>query len=119
MRRSKKEKKLVTGKYAELMHSVANDDYYKVALDNRTNTYTCSNGHITKTVDVDPGCTPFMHSCSECDEISRSSFYSDTHPEMKPTQEWHRPSLEECLKLSEGMLEHVLSGGLVNRDIGE
>ena len=61
MRHSKKKKKEITLKYAELMHSVANDDYYKIDLSNRTNTYTCPNGHTIETIDIDAGCTPFMH----------------------------------------------------------
>lgn len=27
--------------------------------------------------------------------------------------DWYRPSLEDVLKMSDGMIEHVLNGGLV------
>src|SRR5690606_33264246 len=99
-------------KYLQLMEDIKTNNYYKIDLTNRTNVYTCKNGHLTKTRDVDPGVTPFFHSCKTCREIAKSSFYADTHPELKAIQEWYRPSLEEVLKMSDGMREHVLSGGL-------
>jgi hypothetical protein len=114
---TKKEKRAIELQYAELMHDIKTNEYYNIDLTNRTNTYTCPGGHITKTRDIDAGVTPFMHSCGTCGEIATSSFYRDTHPNLEPTEEWYRPTLEEVFKLSEGLREHVLQGGLNVRKI--
>lgn len=85
----------------------------------RVNCYKCpACGHITKTKDVDVGVTPFMKRCEKCDEFAYSSFYNDIAPDQEPTIEWYRPSLEEVLEIKdEGILEHVLKGGLECRKI--
>jgi hypothetical protein len=98
--------------YKKLMVKVKNDDYFKIDVTNRVNCYVCQCGHVTKTRDVDPGCTPFMHTCEKCGSMAISTFYNDIAPKQKPTQEWYRPSLEQFLKLSPSMQSHVLSGGL-------
>ena len=85
------------------------------AKPNAFNCYKCTAcGHVTKTVDVDSGVTPFMHRCEECGEMAKSTFYSDIAPGQEPTQEWYRPTLKQVLKLRRkpAMLDHVLSGGL-------
>ena len=86
---------------------------------NKTNCYTCNNcGHITKTIDINAGVTPFMHKCENCDTgVGVSSFYHDIAPEQKHTVEWYRPSLAETLKLKSEILIHVLDGGLNFRNI--
>lgn len=89
---------------------------------NGVNCYVCDGcGHITKTVDVDPGVTPFMHICEKCGGWARSTMYRDIAPDQKPTQEWYRPTLEQCLKFRkhESMLQHVLDGGLDIRKLKE
>jgi hypothetical protein len=87
--------------------------------ENRVNCYFCKKcGHITKTVDIDAGVTPFMHECEKCGELAISSFYKDIAPNSSPTQEWYRPTLEESLKIkSDGLLRHIFSGGLNIRKI--
>jgi len=114
---TKKERKEIEHQYLKLKYDVAHNDYYQIDLTNRTNVYTCKNGHTTKTRDVDAGVTPAMHSCETCGELAHSSFYRDTHPHLEPTQEWFRPTLEEVLKMSIGMREHILNGGLDVRAI--
>jgi len=108
-------------KYADLMHDVANDVYYKVDLTNRVNCYVCECGHITKTKDVDPGVTPFMFNCEKCGGMAKSRFYTDIAPEKKPTIEWYRPTLEQVKKMHRkkdfGTIDHILNGCLVNRAI--
>lgn len=83
------------------------------------NCYICDKcDHITKTIDIDDGVTPFLHRCEKCGEFAESTFYNDVIPDKKPTQEWYRPTLEQCMKLrkkDESLLEHVLNGGLVSR----
>jgi hypothetical protein len=114
---TKKERKDIERQYLRLQHDVATKDYYKIDLENRVNVYTCGSGHVTKTRDIDPGVTSFIYDCETCGEIARSSFYQDTHPELEPTQEWFRPTLDEVLKMDIGMREHILSGGLDVRKI--
>lgn len=114
---TKKGRKDVEHEYLRLQHDVATNEFYQTDLTNRTNVYTCKNGHLTKTRDVDPGVTPMFYSCETCGESATSSFYRDTHPELEPTQEWFRPTLEQVLKMDIGMREHVLQGGLDIRKI--
>ena len=77
----------------------------------------CKCGHITKTKDVDPGVTPFFHTCEKCGSMARSTFYTDIVPDKQPTEEWYRPTLEETLKMTDnpGLVDHILNGGLNNR----
>lgn len=88
---------------------------------NRVNCYQCpSCQHITKTIDVDKGVTPFMHTCERCGSFARSTMYNDIAPHQEPTEEWYRPSLRKTLRLvgvSDGMVDHILQGGLDVRKI--
>jgi len=84
----------------------------------RKNVYVCGAcGHRTVTIDVDEGTTPFMISCTECDEAAYSQFYADESQDMTPTHEWRKPNdaeRKELLKLSpETLTEHVDRGGLL------
>lgn len=107
----------ITIKYKKMVKDVENwmrniDLYYRV------NNYICEDcGHVTKTKDVDHGVTPFIHTCEYCGGNANSTFYNDFDPELPVTQEWYRPPLEECYKLPEGDLDHVLRGGLIPRKI--
>ena len=106
-------------KYAALLMDVATNDYYKIDLINRVNCYKCTCSHITKTKDVDPGVTPFMHRCEKCGKKANSSFYVDIAPNQKPTEEWYRPSLKEVMKLrcDVFLLDHLFNGGLISRKL--
>lgn len=88
---------------------------------NRVNCYRCDRcGSITKTIDVDDGVTPLFYQCEYCENhFARSTAYHDIAPKQKPTQEWYRPTLNECLKWRKNpsMLEHILNGGLDVRPI--
>lgn len=116
-----KSQREIVKKYQALLSRVAKDDYYKIDLANRVNCYVCSCGHITKTRDIDPGVTPAMHQCESCEKLAHSTFYRDVAPTVKPTQEWYRPTLDECLKSkkSEALLDHIFKGGLLCRPIKE
>ena len=86
--------------------------------------YVCQNaecGHITKTVTLVKGATPFQYTCEKCDSQAISTFGKDVAPDREPTIEWYRPSWAELTKWNAifGMREHVLSGGLIDRVIGE
>jgi hypothetical protein len=87
--------------YAKLLEAVKNDKFYDIDLSNRVNCYTCSCGHITKTIDVDAGVTPFMHFCEKCNKTATSSMYNDRAPDQKPTLQEisdHRPSVKSSIK---------------------
>ncbi len=112
----------VERKYKKLLKDVATEEFYtKVDLTNRVNCYSCKCGHITKTIDIDSGVTPFYFSCDKCGEMATSSFYKDIAPSQLPTHEWYRPTLKQVLKMRrivwEGLLDHVLQGGLDSRKI--
>lgn len=109
----------IVAQYEKLLADVATKDFYKIDLSNRLNAYRCQScGHLTVTKDVDAGVTPFMHTCEKCGSMAESSFYR-VDPNLKHTQEWYRPSLKDLLKMSPGMIDHVLQGGLVNRIISK
>jgi hypothetical protein len=93
----------------------------KIDLTNRLNVYKCSKGHKTVTKDIDPGVTPFMLGCKECEANGekRSEAYSAGYqiPEhikkdLTPGWEWYRPSIEDTLKMSPPMIDHIIRGGL-------
>lgn len=86
------------------------------------NCYVCQNkdcGHVTKTIDVDRGTTPFIYNCEKCNAEAISTFYKDIAPEKEPSIEWFRPTLQQTQKYKSnpGMLDHILDGGLDDRKI--
>ena len=111
----------LTKRYAKLIDDVKKHDYYRIDLTNRLNCYACSCGHITKTKDVDAGCTPMRFRCEECGQLAMSTNYNDVASAQKPTFEWYRPTLTQLMKARKKDLyiEHVLSGGLDYRSIKE
>lgn len=88
----------------------------KEAKENRVNIYRCvENGHITKTIDRHVGVTPMFISCPKCGNRASSSFYTDTHPDIRPTYEWVVPSSFEIwskYKNNRSMIDHIFRGGL-------
>lgn len=84
------------------------------------NCYVCPHcGLLRKTINADSGVTPFMIKCDLCGWMMESTFYAaqDISPELEPTHEWYRPSLEETLEASDGVRMHILNGGLMSRRI--
>lgn len=107
----------VTKKYNEMLQ---HGEIKGEVKPNRVNCYKCPCGHITKTIDVDKGVTPFMHKCESCGGTATSTFYNDIVPHQEPTEEWFRPTLEAVWKMrkkDDGMLDHILNGGLDLRKI--
>lgn len=81
--------------------------------------YICDTcGHMTHTTYKDKGVTPFVIRCPKCggDMVHRQTFEKDTVPDWVEVKGWYRPSLEELLKTDEGIIEHVLDGGLLLED---
>lgn len=66
----------------------------------RINVYQCKNSHLTVTVDVDEGVTPFMISCKTplCNSSANSSFYPKGPKPSNipdPQWEWALPTKEQ------------------------
>jgi len=101
------------------MLNIINRNLGNINMDNRTNCYICKEcNHITKTKDIDRGVTPMFFTCENCgNSHARSSFYNDIAPELTPTIEWYRPSLEETLNAHPALQQHILNGGLNYRKI--
>lgn len=106
----------------EYQKHLENPIYQEEIPDNRVNCYTCKNGHITKTIDIAIGTTPFIIHCKTegCSCDATSSFYKDIAPYLQPTHEWFRPTVKETIKFrnkNPGMVDHILMGGLDLRPI--
>lgn len=105
--------------YSNLVNRIGNGTFAGNSNKGKVNCYRCSDcGHITKTIDVDEGVTPYVYTCEKCGGSACSSMYQNTAPDQKPTIEWYRPSLKKCLKMRskhEDTLRHILYGGLVDR----
>lgn len=82
----------------------------------RKNAYVCENctSYIV-TVDREPGVTPFMVICGNCEMQATSKFYR-VHSDLIATHEWYRPDTLDGLSPWE--LDHVEKGGLLLRKIG-
>jgi protein gp37 len=85
--------------------------------DPRVNVYVCEDSHMTVTVDVDDGVTPFMLGCRQegCDHFAQSSMYPRGEALKRypaPAWEWFKPSPEELRGMDAGMREHCEMGGL-------
>jgi hypothetical protein len=58
--------------------------------------------------------------CAICLGDARSTFFHDTRPDLQVTHEFYRPDLFYTMKKLRrvpAMLEHVLAGGLMIREI--
>lgn len=89
--------------------------------DKPINTYTCTKGHITVTVDVCHGTTPMFLKCqqmagaSSCTEMARSAMYDGPAQCQVPEYEWYRPQNEHGMDAYDK--EHYRLGGLFLRKI--
>lgn len=84
----------------------------------KINTYTCSQGHVTVTVNKDTGTTPMMITCrtKNCGQTSRSAWYN-CEQTLHPEYEWFKPV--DIKKVSKHLREHVKLGGLLIRKIAK
>lgn len=75
--------------------------------------YECSKcGHKVYTWYKDKGVTPFTIGCPKCHDIMMHTKTVGTTPGIMPIP-WLRPTFKQMLKLSPGMIEHVLQGSLI------
>lgn len=116
-----KSQRQVEKDYQNLMRDVATKEFYQIDLTNRRNTYVCDkNSHAIVTIDRHAGVTPMFILCPHCSGRAESKFYNGGIPGVEPSHEWYRPTLKDCLKMrnkNESLLDHVLNGGLVFREI--
>lgn len=111
-------KSTIQKQYTELLHAVQTHEFYTRISENRTNNYECKScQHITKTIDIDKGVTPFIIRCRKCNSEAISNFYYDSKPSDKPELQFYRPTLEETYTLSTFAVDHVLKGGLLLKPI--
>lgn len=101
-------------KYNELVKSIETKRMY----DGRgtVDRYTCDTcGHIIYTTYRDKGVTPYTIRCNRCGgtKYHDKTYDKKTVPGYVMIIDWYRPSLEDVLKMSDGMIEHVLNGGLI------
>lgn len=90
----------------------------------RENVYICPKQHLTVTVDVAAGVTPFYLGCKAlgCQEMAQSSFYpKQPRPAHipAPAWEWYKPTLKQAKRKESrypGTIQHVQSGGLLLRE---
>lgn len=101
-------------KYNELVNTIETKRMY----DGRgtVDRYTCDTcGHIIYTTYRDKGVTPFTIRCHRCGgtKYHDKTYDKKTVPAYVNVMDWYRPTLEQTLKMSEGMIQHVLNGGLI------
>jgi len=76
--------------------------------------YKCKScGHSIITTYAVKGVTPFIIKCKGCygDMVHETTYKSI--PETIYAIKWVRPTLQQTMKLSPGLIEHVFNGGLV------
>lgn len=75
--------------------------------------YQCEKcGSEKITTYADKGVTPFMIECNCGKQMQHTKSFRSV-PDYIRVFKWKRPTLEQTIKLSSGMIEHVLSGGLI------
>lgn len=83
---------------------------------NTVDRYTCDTcGYMIHTTYKDKGVTPYTIQCTRCHGTMHhnKTFDKKTVPDFVPIFDWYRPTLEQTLKISGGMIEHILNGGLI------
>lgn len=110
-------KKQITKRYEKLVSEVENMRIY----DGRgtVDEYICNRcGDSTFTTYRDKGVTPFVMRCRKC---GGDAVHRNTNPKgsvehirtLVKVHDWYRPSLDDVLKMEEGMIDHILNGGLI------
>lgn len=103
--------KNIVNRYNEMVSTIEDANIY----DGRGvyNLYQCDKCDSFKmTLYGDKGVTPFMIGCKCGGMMTHTKTYKSIS-ERVGFIKWVRPTLEQTLKLPEGMIEHVLNGGLV------
>lgn len=99
-------------RYRKLLQSIGDMKIYD-GRGKGIDVYECSKcEYKVYTYYKDKGVTPFTISCPKCSDIMIHTKTVGTTPGVIPIP-WFRPTFKQMLKLSPGMIEHVLQGGLI------
>lgn len=98
-------------KYNEMVSTI---EYAKIYDGRGTyDLYQCEKCERVKvTTYTEKGVTPFIIECS-CGGLMKHTKSFKSVPDYIEVFKWKRPTIEQTLKLPEGLIEHVLKGGLV------
>lgn len=100
-------------RYRKLLRSIGDMEIYD-GRHKGVDVYECDNcGHKLYTYYKDKGVTPFTISCPKCSDIMMRTKTVECAPGFTKPIPWLRPTFKQMLKLSPGMIEHVLQGGLI------
>lgn len=107
-------KKDIKKEYKKLVDGIEDSSMY----DGRgtVDRYVCDTcGHIIYTTYRDKGVTPFTIRCNKCGgvKVHDKTYEKNSIPSYVNIIDWYRPTLEQTLKMSEGMIQHILDGGLI------
>ena len=105
------EETLIAKRYTEMASGIEGAQIY----DGRCtfDLYKCEKcGNEKITTYADKGVTPFIIGCSCGGQMAHTKTFKSV-PDYIRVIKWKRPTLEETLLLSKGLIEHVLNGGLV------
>lgn len=109
--------------YAKLLIDIDNDPFYeRKEGDDGITCYHCTNcEQVTKTKKLDVGVIPFKILCCHCGGHTATRTMVDVNPEQDVDVLWYRPDIHDCIKLRKDpmVLEHVLKGGLLLKDVEE
>lgn len=101
----------ITKRYIEMASTIEDAKIY----DGRGtyDVYRCKKcGQDKVTTYADKGVTPFVMGCDCGGDMTHIKTFRYV-PNYIEVIKWIRPTLEQTLELSDGMIEHVLNGGLV------
>lgn len=108
------EKQDIVKQYDEIVNSIEDAKIYDGR--NTVDRYICDTcGYMIHTTYKDKGVTPFTMGCPKCNGTMYHSqtFKKDTVPDWVEVRNWYRPTLEQVLSMTDGMVQHILNGGLV------
>ncbi|NDV93485.1 hypothetical protein D0T84_00945 [Dysgonomonas sp. 521] len=104
-------KETITERYIEMASTIEDANIY----DGRGiyDLYECEKCNRHKvTLYEDKGVTPFMIKC-DCGAFMQHTKSYKNIPDYVRVYKWKRPTLEQTRALPDGLIEHVLNGGLV------
>lgn len=107
-------KEQIEKRYNELVNGIEEKKMYDGR--NTVDRYVCDTcEYMIHTTYKDKGVTPFTMRCTRCGGTMyhTKTFDKKTVPHYVMVLDWYRPTLEQTLKMSDAMIEHILNGGLI------
>jgi hypothetical protein len=104
----------IAKQYYDIVNSIEDAKMYDGR--NTVDRYICDMcGCMIHTTYKDKGVTPFTIRCPKCNGTMyhRQTFRKDTVPNWVKVRNWYRPTLEQTLSMTDGMIQHILKGGLI------